>query len=73
MVDPAQVLGQEPQPLGHHGLEQCLLGREVPVDRARADAGPPGDLVKRYGQALVGERRLGGLQHTGAVPPGVGA
>ena len=47
--------------------EQILLGREVPVDGAGADAGPPGDLVDRHRQPLGGERLVGDLEHAGAV------
>ena len=46
---------------------QILLGREVPVDRARADAGAPGDLVDRHREPLGGEGVVGDLEHAGAV------
>ena len=47
--------------------EQILLRREVPVDGARADAGPAGDLVDRHRQPLGGEGVVGDLEHAGAV------
>ena len=56
-----------PDPVVDHRPEQILLGREVPIDGARADAGPPGDLVDRHRQPLGREGVVGDLEHAGAV------
>jgi hypothetical protein len=66
------VLHETVHPVGDDRLEQRLLGREVPVDRARADAGSAGDLVDRDRQPLRGERLVGHIEHTGTVASGVG-
>ncbi len=39
------LVDQTPDAILDHRPEQVLLGREMPVDRARADAGTAGDLV----------------------------
>ena len=59
-------------PLADDRLEQRFLGREMAVDGARADAGPPGDLVDRHGQPLLGEDVVGDLQHPGTVARRIG-
>ena len=47
--------------LADHGAEQVLLGREVEVDRALADAGGRGDVLQLgRGVAAFGERGEGG-------------
>ena len=43
------------------------------VHGSRADAGAPGDLVKRDGEAVAGEQLAGGGQDTIAVSAGVSA
>ena len=47
--------------LAHDGAEQILLGREVEVDRALADAGGRGDVLQLGRRvAALGERGEGG-------------
>jgi hypothetical protein len=67
------VLDEVAQPGLGDRLEQRLLGREVPVDGARPDAGPGRDLVQRHRAALRGEQLPRRLQDALAVAPGVGA
>ena len=54
-------------------LEQRLLRREVPVDRARADARPRRDRVEWHAVSRFGERLAGRGEHPLAVAAGVGA
>ena len=56
-----------------HGLDQRLLGREVPADRADAHAGPARDLLDLGPQPELGEHGLGRGEHALAVAAGVGA
>ena len=62
--------------LAHHGAEQVLLGREVEVDRALADAGRGGDVLQLgRGVAAFGERGEGGgddLAGPGVLAAGAG-
>ena len=69
----ARVLDEIADPGGRHRREQLLLGRKVPVDRARSDARQGGDLVERHAVAGRGERLPRGAQHLLAVAQRVGA
>jgi hypothetical protein len=57
----------------HDRLEQRLLGREVPVQRSRADPGAAGDLVEGDREAVGGERDCRRLDQAIPVAAGVGA
>ena len=61
--------------LAHDGAEQVLLGREVEVDRALADAGGRGDILQLgRGVAALGERgERGGDDFTGSGVLAAGA
>src|SRR6185369_12548937 len=59
------------KPLRERLGEQLLLGREVAVQRRRADAGVPGDLPHRRGQSFGGEHGPSRLQQAFAVVTGV--
>ena len=54
-------------------VEQRLLGREVAVDGADADARAAGDVVHLRVAAVLGEDRSRRLQDPLAIAPGVGA
>jgi hypothetical protein len=56
----------------HDRLEQRLLGREVPVQRSRADPGAAGDLIEGDGKAVSGEGDRGDLDEAIPVAAGVG-
>ena len=55
------------------GVDQRVLVREAPVDRADPDARVGGDVVERDVQAPLGEDLGGGGEDSRAVALGVGA
>jgi hypothetical protein len=52
-------------------LEQSLLRREMPADRARSNPSAPGYLINRDLQALGGEDGVRHLQHPLPIAPGI--
>lgn len=46
---------------------------KVSVHRSPPDAGPSGDFVERYRQALIGERLVRGFKYASTVAGGVGS
>ena len=52
-------------------LEERFLRGEVPVERAHAESGPPGDLVDGNGESFGREDLLRHLQHAPAIALGV--
>ncbi|MBB0232912.1 hypothetical protein FOE67_26325, partial [Streptomyces calidiresistens] len=80
---PAGVVGLVRRPVGgagpggelpfQHGAQQVVLGGEVAVEGAHADAAAPGDLAHVHGAALLGEHGVGGLDDRAAVAFGVRA
>jgi hypothetical protein len=67
----ARVRGEIDDPRRDHRLEQRLLGGEVPVHGAGADAGPGGDLVQRHVVPGRGESLRGCAENLLPVTPGV--
>ena len=63
----AGVLGEVAQAIEQDGLAELLLGREVAVERAHADAGLLGDDVDGGLDALGGEDHLGRIEDAGPV------
>ncbi len=59
------------QLLGEHRLDEGVLGREVPVHRACADARPAGDVPERDIEPPLRERLARRRQHPGPVAAGV--
>ncbi len=59
------------EPGSDDGLKERLLGGEVTVNRARADACSCGDRVKRYAETGLGEGVAGRPQDLVAVAPSV--
>ena len=57
---------------GVHGLDEGLPVREVPVERADADAGVAGDGFQRHGPVGCSERRGGAREQAFPVPARVG-
>lgn len=55
------------------GLEQCLFGRKMPVERSDAHARPLGNLVNRRRQASGREDLPGGLHNQFFVALGISA
>lgn len=55
------------------GLEQGLLGGEVPVNSANAYTGPGGNDVDGHCKSLRGEDLFSSLEDPVNVPPGIGA
>ena len=49
------------------GVDQSVLGREAPVERAHADAGPARDLLDAGIEAELGERLAGGDEDPVAI------
>ena len=55
------------------GLDKCVPGREVTVERTGANAGLPGNIVEAGGSAVAGEDLFGDLKDALAVALGIGA
>ena len=56
-----------------HGVDQVVLGREVAVERAHADARLAGDLLDGHVEAVAREQRARRREETLAVAPRVAA
>nr|WP_203218178.1 hypothetical protein [Nocardia terpenica] len=69
----AGMLGHALDAIHDGGVEQRLLGGEVPVDGAGPDARAPGDLVQRHRDALGGKGFPSGREDTLAIAAGIGA
>ena len=59
-------------PVLHHGVDQRVAGREVPVEGAGADARALGDLVQGGVGALLAEQHASGLDDLVEVALGIG-
>ncbi len=60
-------------PVAHQRVDQVVTGREMPVERARADSCALGDLVERALGAALGEHLTSGSDELVVVALGVGA
>ena len=68
----ASLLDQLGYSIEDDGLEQGLLGREMPVHRPRTNAGAAGYLIERHVRALGAKGSAGGLEHAVSVAPRIG-